>query len=718
MVQNMPELAHGSTLCTGTGEMGEMDRNMPSLIDMAHFCPFLLQSGISAGRLVVLPYEYKSLGARGKEDGLVQLSLAPADGLWTARRDGAVKLRIEETGPASEPPVTTLQMFQDAVQRFGDHPAMAVKRDGRWETTTYLQYHQQCRAAAKSFLKLGLERFHGVGILGFNSPEWFIADVGAIMAGGFPAGIYTTSSAEACQHVASNSEANILVVENHHQLEKILQVQDQLPHLKAIVQYQDELKQKGPNLYTWKEFMQLGSSVPDAELDGIIASQKANQCCTLIYTSGTTGQPKGVMVSHDNLTWLVKIIGKYTDLRENELVVSYLPLSHVAAQFFDLWLTMCFGGTTYFATPDALKGSLIDVLKEVRPTQFFGVPRTWEKMQAALQAMGLKSSFVARTVSYEARGHGVAANLNKMNGSNPTPLQEHVSENQLLKKIQTGLGLDRCVMCSTGAAPITKETLDYFMGLNLPIMELYGMSESSGPHTASIPSSFRSTSCGKTVPGCRSKIHMPDKDGNGEVCFWGRHVFMGYLNMVEKTKEAFDEEGWLHSGDIGKFDQDGFLTITGRIKEIVITSGGENVPPVPIENALKEEVPIISNAVLIGDKRRFLSMLITLKCTMDPNTLQPGDDLTPDAIQFCQQLGSDAKLVSEVVRSKDPAIYKAIQEGLDRVNQRAVSNAQRVQKWTILEKDFSIDGGELGPTLKLKRPVILTLYEKVIDEFY
>ncbi|KAJ1212740.1 hypothetical protein NDU88_000388 [Pleurodeles waltl] len=182
--------------------------------------------------------------------------------------------------------------------------------------------------------------------------------------------------------------------------------------------------------------------------------------------------------------------------------------------------------------------------------------------------------------------------------------------------------------------------------------------------------------------------------------------------MVEKTREALDEEGWLHSGDIGKFDQDDFLYLTGRIK------GGENVPPVPIENALKEEVPIVSNAVLIGDKRRFLSMLITLKCTMHPNTLQPGDDLTPDAIQFCQQLGSSATRVSEVVRYKDPAIYKAIQEGLDRVNKTAVSNAQRVQKWTILEKDFSIDGGELGPTLKLKRPVILDMYAKVIEEFY
>ncbi|KAJ1212741.1 hypothetical protein NDU88_000388 [Pleurodeles waltl] len=228
---------------------------------------------------------------------------------------------MEEAGPASEPPITTLQLFKDAVQRYGNRPAMAVKRDGRWETTTYLQYYQQCRAAAKSFLKLGLQRFHGVGILGFNSPEWFIADVGAIMAGGIPAGIYTTSSADACQYVASNSEANVLVVENHHQLEKILQIQDQLPHLKAIVQYQDELVKKRPNLYTWKEFMQLGSSVPDAELDAIFDSQKVNQCCTLIYTSGTTGQPKGVMLSHDNVSTTARKALPAKAMRVHEIII-------------------------------------------------------------------------------------------------------------------------------------------------------------------------------------------------------------------------------------------------------------------------------------------------------------------------------------------------------------------------------------------------------------
>ncbi|KAG8594021.1 hypothetical protein GDO81_001033 [Engystomops pustulosus] len=622
-------------------------------------------------------------------------SVAPDLKMWTTLRDSAVQLRMEESGVASLPPMTIHQLFEEAVQKYGDYVALAYKHEDQWNQLTYKQYYEQCRLAAKGFIKLGLERYHGVGILGFNSAEWFIADIGAILAGGFAVGIYTTNSADACHYVLEDCEANIVIVENHKQLQKILQ---------------------------WGELMECGKGVPDAQLDQIISSQKPNQCCTLIYTSGTTGQPKGVMLSHDNITWTATAAGRTVRLREateqQEIVVSYLPLSHIAAQMIDIWLTMKYGGTTYFAQPDALKGSLANTLKEVRPTAFMGVPRVWEKMQEKMKAVGAKSSTIKRKVASWAKGVGLETNLKRMNGASPQPMKYQVAKKLVFKKVRKALGLDRCTKCYTGAAPITKDTLEFFLSLNIPVYELYGMSESSGPHTISLPDAFRITSCGKVISGCKTKIYQPDGDGSGEILFWGRHVFMGYLNMEEKTKESIDEDGWLHSGDIGKHDDKGFLYITGRIKELIITAGGENIPPVPIEDAIKEQIPIISNVMVIGDKRKFLSMLLTLKCNVNLDTGEPEDELTTEAIEFCQKIGSKANKVSEIVGHKDKLVYAAIQEGVNAVNEQSISNAQKVQKWAILHKDFSIAGGELGPTMKLKRPVVSKMYKDQIDGFY
>ncbi|XP_054913943.1 long-chain-fatty-acid--CoA ligase ACSBG2 isoform X2 [Poeciliopsis prolifica] len=649
----------------------------------------------------------------------------PELSLWTTQRDGEVKLRMEESGVAAEEPLTVNQMFAAAADRFGDLTALKWKEGEGQRSLTYKQYYQECRTAAKSFLKLGLERFHAVGILGFNSAEWFIADIGAILAGGLAVGIYTTNSPEACHYVADTSKANIIVVENHNQLLKILQIENKLPHLKAIIQYKDALQEKRPNLYSWAEFMELGRDDPDGPLDAIISSQKPNQCCTLIYTSGTTGQPKGVMLSHDNITWTAHSTSlhvRLTDATEaQEKVVSYLPLSHVAAQMVDIWVTMKVGGMTYFAQPDALKGSLVNTLKEVHPTAFMGVPRVWEKMQEKMKSVGAKSSTVQRKVAAWAKDVGLQANLTKMNqnvAAARNPFSYHVAKMLVFKKVRKALGLDLCKKCYTGAAPITKDTLEFFLSLNIPLYELYGMSESTGPHTISKPEAFKLTSCGKEIPGCKTKLYSLDEEGNGEICFWGRHVFMGYLNMPDKTQEAIDESGWLHSGDLGKHDDNGFLFITGRIKEIIITAGGENIPPIPIEDAVKEAVPLISNAMLIGDKRKFLTMLLTIKSQVNAETGDPEDELTPEAVELCRKLGSNATRVSDIAGGRDPIINAAIQKGINEVNENATSNAQRIQKWIVLERDFSVGGGELGPTMKLKRPVVLKMYREQIDNFY
>ncbi|XP_053708910.1 long-chain-fatty-acid--CoA ligase ACSBG2 isoform X1 [Synchiropus splendidus] len=654
------------------------------------------------------------------------LSAAAELGLWTSQIDGEVKLRMESSGMAARQPCTIHDVFVSTVKNYGDFTALGWKEGDQQKTMTYREYYQSCRTAAKSFLKLGLERFHGVCILGFNSAEWLIADLGAILAGGLGVGVYSTNSPEACHYVAENCKANIIVVENDKQLQKILEVEDRLPHLKAIIQYKDQVKKKRPNLYSWAEFMALGRDEPDGPLDQIISTLKPNQCCLLIYTSGTTGQPKGVMISHDNITWTSYCVSKYVCLKSptesQERVVSYLPLSHIAAQLVDIWITMTTGAATYFANPDALKGSLVTTLKEVRPTAFMGVPRVWEKMQESMQSAGSKASILRRKVAVWAKSVGLKKNMKDLGAtrlSQRSPLSYRLAKKLVFTRVREALGLDRCRLCYTGAAPITKDTLEFFLSLNIPVYELYGMSECTGPHTMSYENIHRLTSCGMPISkSCKTKLNNPDADGNGEVCFWGRHVFMGYLNMPEKTEEALDAEGWLHSGDLGKHDRDGFLYITGRIKELIITAGGENIPPVPIEDEVKKALPLISNAMLIGDKRKFLAMLLTIKCKMNPDTGSPEDDLTDEAVEICRKLGSSATRVSDIVNSKDPAVYTALQKGIDEVNKVATSNAQRIQKWIILDHDFSIAGEELGPTMKLKRPTVTKLYAEQIENIY
>ncbi|KAF5902535.1 long-chain-fatty-acid--CoA ligase ACSBG1 [Clarias magur] len=650
------------------------------------------------------------------EEILAGDTLASAQCLWTTEASGSVRLRIDDNCP--QEPITVHQMFMTSVQKYGSLFALATKKKGKWEKITFSKYYQCCRMAAKSFLKLGLERFHSVAILGFNSPEWFFSAVGAVFAGGIMTGIYTTNSPEACHHVASDSRANIIVVENQKQLDKILQIKDKLPHLKAIVQYSGPLAEKLPNLYSWEEFMSLGLEIPEKILDDIISSQKANQCCVLIYTSGTTGMPKGVMLSHDNITWTSHHVSRAGDMQPAEIkqesIVSYLPLSHIAAQIYDLWTGIQWGELVFFAQPDALKGSLIETLKEVNPSSHMGVPRVWEKIMEKIKEAVSHCGYIKKKLLTWAMSVGLKANQRDEERS----ILFTLADTLVLEKLCAELGFSCCEKFFSGAAPLGNDTVQFFLGLNIRLNEAYGMSESSGPHFMSGPNVYKRLSCGKVVPGCRYKLVNIDTDGVGEVCLWGRTIFMGYLNMEDKTKETLDEDGWLHSGDLGKTDEDGFLYITGRIKELIITAGGENVPPVPIEDAVKKELPIISNAILIGDKRKFLSMLLTIKCVTNAETMEPTDDLTSDTVEYFQHHSIGATKVSDVTGGKNQVVNQIVQEGIDRVNAKANSNAQRIQKWMILGKDFSVLGGELGPTMKLRRSFVLKMYHNEIENFY
>lgn len=263
---------------------------------------------------------------------------------------------------------------------------------------------------------------------------------------------------------------------------------------------------------------------------------------------------------------------------------------------------------------------------------------------------------------------------------------------------------------------MSRETFEYFLSLDIPLHECYGMSETSGPQTGNRPGGHRLGSIGPSLEGCKTKIAEPDPDGNGEVVMSGRNIMMGYLFNPEKTAEAIDDDGWLHSGDIGCELSNEYFKITGRIKELIITAGGENVPPVVIEDVVKKELPCVSNVMVIGDKKKFLSCLLSLKVEVDPDSLEPGCNLSPAALEWCRHIGSKAKTVEEAMA--DDAVARALQDGIDRSNGQAVSNAQRIQKWTLLATDFSLPGGELGPTMKLKRHYVLKKYETQIRNFY
>ncbi|XP_060037505.1 long-chain-fatty-acid--CoA ligase ACSBG2 isoform X2 [Erinaceus europaeus] len=642
---------------------------------------------------------------------------------WVTHADEEVIIRMSKHGPGHEAPITIPDLFRESVLRFGSYSALASKTRNKWDVLNFNQYYTFCRRAAKALIKLGLERFHGVGILGINSVEWIIACMGSILAGGLCVGIYATNTADACHFVITQAKVDVLLVENDQQLQKILSI----PHggkemLKAIVQYRAPIKQSWENLYSWKDFLELGSHISDSQLDQLMESQKANQCAVLIYTAGTTGNPKGVMLSHDNITWtagaVAKDLGLHMAAEKQEVVVSYLPLSHIAAQIMDVWIPLKIGAFTYCAPPDALRGTLLSTLQEVKPTAFLGVPRIWEKMQEKVKESCGKSSSLKKKVFSWAQNVGRKMSTRRLLGFHEVPMNYRMAKALVFSKVRQSLGLEHCQLFISGTVALSHETTEFFLSLDMPICEVYGLSESSGPHTACTPNNYRPLSCGKSLSGCKTLLYQQNNEGVGEVCLWGRHVFMGYLDKAEATQDTLDEDGWLHSGDLGCMDHQGFLYITGRIKEMLITSSGENVSPVPIENKVKERLPIINHAVLVGHREKFLSILLTLKCEVDKLSGEPTNKLSLEAVTFCQKLGSQATTVSEIVEFHDPLVYNTIQEAINAVNQEAVSTAQRIQKWVILDKDFSIYGGELGPTSKIKRQFIAQKYKDQIENFY
>ena len=346
--------------------------------------------------------------------------LLPAESYTSSNPANPVKLWMPEDEEDCDEedlrtPVSVVTLLTRAAEDAPDHTALCVKREGEWVKWTYERYLEDVRAVGKAFIKLGLKVGHGVGIIGFNSPEWFFSDLGCVFAGGLAAGIYPTNSAEACKYVLANCKANIVLVEDEKQLAKILQVKDSLPELKQIVQYTG--KPSAPGVLSWEELLDIGDGESDRLLEERISQLAPNLCCHLVYTSGTTGPPKGVMLSHDNLTFTSRTLSEIYNLQDmEERFVSYLPLSHVAANIMDIFMVIQCLGTVYFANRDALKGTLVATLKEAQPTIFFGVPRVWEKIREKMVQIGKANTGFKKAVGMWAKRTGLDYNKAKIGG--------------------------------------------------------------------------------------------------------------------------------------------------------------------------------------------------------------------------------------------------------------------------------------------------------------
>lgn len=377
----------------------------------------------------------------------------------------------------------------------------------------------------------------------------------------------------------------------------------------------------------------------------------------------------------------------------------------------DIFGCLTYNATISFAQPDALKGSLAETLREVRPTGIFGVPRVWEKIMERMRQYGQGMYTVQRWIADWAKYVGLQGEEARERGE-PLPWGWTVAEWCVFYPVRLRLGLDRCRFHFSGAAPLMRETFDYFASVNIPLLDIYGTSECSGPETVSLPWRLRSGSSGVPLPDTEMRV---DSD-TGEILIRGRNVCMGYLNDARRTQETIDANAMLHTGDVGTVDADGFLYVVGRIKELIVTAGGENIAPVPIEDAIKAEMPLIGNAMAIGDTRKCLVCLLTLKTEFDTDTGESLSHLTPAARAECARIGCAASVASAACRH--PAVLDYIAAGMARVNERAVSQAARVRRWTLLPVDFSILGGELGPTLKLRRYAVLRKYAQVIEQLY
>ena len=589
--------------------------------------------------------------------------------------------------------------FKAAVARWSDRVAMRKKEFGLWHDITWSDYDYNVSCVAYGLMSLGLEKGDCASIIGDNCPEWVYADLGIQCCGAATAGVYSTNAWQQVEYVVTNSDSKIFFVENEEQLDKWLHFRDKATKLEKVIVWDTEGLHNftDPMVMTFEHLLEIGAREMQANpgaLEKRIEEIEPEDLSVLIYTSGTTGPPKGAMLTHKNCVWMGKAITSNNPMHDNDEIMSFLPLCHIFEQLFTVLAHMDVGHVVNFI--ESLE-TVTDNMVEISPTVGHAVPRIWEKYYAAIMIRMADATWFKRLV------FNYALNVGKKRASlimdfKPVPMslefQFKLAHFAVFRKLKERLGFDRIRVAYSGAAPIAPEILHFFHAIGINLVEGYGQTEGTGVTTTSTIGQVKFGTVGEPLEGVEVKIA-----DDGEILVKSPGVFKGYFKNPEATAETI-VDGWLHSGDVGTIDKDGYLTITDRKKAIIVTAGGKNITPQYIENKMKASL-YINDAVVIGDRRKFLSCLIIID---EDTVVKYAQD---NKIQFSTY--KDLTEHEEIRTLIDQEI-KAVNESLSRV--------ERVKKFTILPKKLYEEDGEVTPTMKVKRKFINDTFRDLIEAMY
>jgi long-chain acyl-CoA synthetase len=595
---------------------------------------------------------------------------------------------------------TIAKSFLKSVETRGDKPAIREKKFGIWQPTSWREWLQISRDIAYALHASGFRPGDVASIIANAVPEWVYADMGILCAGGVASGIYPTDSAVQVEYLINDSSTKVIFAEDEEQLDKILSCRSRCPTLQKIVVFDMEGLSGfiDPMVLSLAEFMALGrnhAQGKEALWDEMIGSRSAGDLAILVYTSGTTGPPKGAMHSNRSVTHQMRHANDLFPSTDNEERLVFLPLCHVAERIGGYYVSLALGSVMNFAeSPETVP----DNLREVQPTAFLAVPRVWEKFYSGI-TIALKDATAFQNWTYRnALAIGNRVTEYKLQGDTP-PLPLRLANSAayylVFRNIRRMLGLDRCRLAFTGAAPIAPDLIRWYLALGIDMREVYGQTENCGVATVMPPDRIKLGSVGKAAPWGEVAISP-----QGEILIRGDFLFMGYLNQPEKTAETIDAKGWLHTGDVGSIDNEGFVKITDRMKDIIITSGGKNITPSEIENQLKFS-PYVSDAVVIGDKRPYLTCLLMI----DQENVE----------KFAQD--HDIPFTNYASLCRAPEIQDLIHREIEAVNVN-FARVETIKKFYLIERQLTPEDEELTPTMKLKRSFVNKRYAVEINAMY